>query len=126
MNIEKEEPKQMIAGIYIRVSTEDQAREGFSLGEQQERLEDLCKFKRFNVHKIYQDAGISAKDMEHRPGFQEMVEKMDSKLKEIDKSYIMSFSGIYDHTVVMFVMSKVMEFTKEEQNRIAMYLVNSI
>ena len=55
-----------------------------------------------------------------------MVEKMDSKLKEIDKSYIMSFSGIYDHTVVMFVMSKVMEFTKEEQNRIAMYLVNSI
>ena len=76
MNIEKEEPKQMIAGIYIRVSTEDQAREGFSLGEQQERLEDLCKFKRYKVHKIYQDAGISAKDMEHRPGFQEMLSDM--------------------------------------------------
>lgn len=56
----------------------------------------------------------------------EMFEKMDSKLKEIDKSYIRSFSGIYDHTVVMFVMSKVMEFTKEEQNRIAIYLANSI
>lgn len=27
-----------IVGIYIRVSTEDQAREGFSLGEQEERL----------------------------------------------------------------------------------------
>ena len=27
---------QKIAGIYIRVSTEDKAREGFSLGEQQE------------------------------------------------------------------------------------------
>ena len=76
MNIEKEEPKQMIAGIYIRVSTEDQAREGFSLGEEPERLEDLCKFKRFKVHKIYQDAGISAKDMEHRPGFQEMLNDM--------------------------------------------------
>ena len=76
MNIAKEEPKQMIAGIYIRVSTEDQAREGFSLGEQQERLEDLCKFKRYKVHKIYQDAGISAKDMEHRPGFQEMLSDM--------------------------------------------------
>ena len=72
MNIEKEEPKQMIAGIYIRVSTEDQAREGFSLGEQQERLEELCKFKKFKVYKIYQDAGISAKDMEHRPSFQDM------------------------------------------------------
>ena len=56
----------------------------------------------------------------------EMFEKMDSKLKEIDSTYIMSFSGIYDHTIVMFVMSKVTEFTKEEQNRIAMYLVNCI
>ena len=28
-----------IAGIYMRVSTEDQAREGFSLPEQKERLE---------------------------------------------------------------------------------------
>ena len=31
-----------IAGIYIRVSTEDQAREGFSLGEQEERLNRCC------------------------------------------------------------------------------------
>ena len=72
----KNQVEKKIAGIYIRVSTEDQAREGFSLGEQQERLEDLCKFKRFKVHKIYQDAGISAKDMEHRPGFQEMLNDM--------------------------------------------------
>lgn len=55
-----------------------------------------------------------------------MFEKMDNKLKKIDNTYVMSFSGIYDHTVVMFIMSKIMEFTKEEQNRIAMYLVNSI
>jgi len=31
--------KKNIAGIYIRVSTEDQAREGFSLGGQKEKLE---------------------------------------------------------------------------------------
>ncbi len=78
MEVKKELPRQMTAGIYIRVSTEDQAREGFSLGEQQERLEDLCKFKRFNVYKIYKDAGISAKDMEHRPGFQEMMNDMQN------------------------------------------------
>ena len=34
-----------IAGVYIRVSTEDQAREGFSLGEQEEKLLQLCNFK---------------------------------------------------------------------------------
>ena len=27
-----------VAGVYIQVSTEDQAREGFSLGEQKEKL----------------------------------------------------------------------------------------
>ena len=31
-------------GLYMRVSTEDQAREGFSLPEQKERLEAYCKF----------------------------------------------------------------------------------
>ena len=29
------------AGIYIRVSTFDQAREGFSLGEQEKRLKEF-------------------------------------------------------------------------------------
>ena len=34
-----------VAGIYIRVSTEDQAREGFSLGEQEEKLKQRCEYK---------------------------------------------------------------------------------
>ena len=33
-----------IAAVYIRVSTEDQAREGFSLGEQKEKLLQLYSF----------------------------------------------------------------------------------
>ena len=41
------EENKKIAGIYIRVSTEDQAREGFSLGEQEEKLKDLCKYKEY-------------------------------------------------------------------------------
>ena len=76
MGYTKNDDKPKIAGIYIRVSTEDQAREGFSLGEQEEKLRQLCKYKDYNVFKIYKDAGISAKDMEHRPGFQEMLEDM--------------------------------------------------
>lgn len=65
-----------VAGIYIRVSTEDQAREGFSLGEQEEKLKQLCAYKEYEVFKVYCDAGISAKDMEHRPKFQEMLNDM--------------------------------------------------
>ena len=70
--------KKNVAGIYIRVSTEDQAREGFSLGEQKEKLEALCKYKGYEIYKVYKDAGISAKDMTHRPQFQQMIEDMKS------------------------------------------------
>ena len=41
--------KKKLCGIYMRVSTEDQAREGFSLGEQEEKLKDLCKYKEYEV-----------------------------------------------------------------------------
>ena len=71
-----ENTEKRIAGIYIRVSTEDQAREGFSLGEQKEKLRQLCKYKDFEIYKIYNDAGISAKNMKDRPAFQQMLEDM--------------------------------------------------
>ena len=76
-----------IAAVYIRVSTEDQAREGFSLGEQKEKLLRLCSFKGYEVFKIYEDAGISAKDMEHRPAFQEML----SDMKKGKINYIVAY-----------------------------------
>lgn len=81
------ENERKIAGVYIRVSTEDQAREGFSLGEQEEKLLQLCKFKELEVYKVYKDAGISAKDMEHRPQFQEMLQDM----KEGKINYIIAY-----------------------------------
>ena len=61
-----------IAGIYIRVSTLDQAREGFSLGEQEARLKDFCKAKQYEVYKVYADEGISAKN-DKRPAYQSMM-----------------------------------------------------
>lgn len=54
----------------------------------------------------------------------QIFNKMDAKLKEIDKEYIISFSGIENHPIVLFAASKIMELTKEEQNRVALYLVN--
>ena len=40
-----------VAGIYIRVSTEDQAREGFSLGEQEEKIKQLYWVSMMNNFK---------------------------------------------------------------------------
>ena len=61
-------------GIYMRVSTEDQAREGFSLPEQKERLEAYCKFNDYVIVEYYTDAGISAKTGNHRPEYERMLE----------------------------------------------------
>ena len=52
--------------------------------------------------------------------------KMDAKLKEIDKEYTISFSGIENHPLVLFATSKIMELSEEEQNRVALYLINCI
>jgi len=76
----KEEKKK--CGLYMRVSTEDQAREGFSLPEQKERLESFCKFKGYEIIDYYQDAGISAKTGNHRPEFERL--KDDIKAKRIN------------------------------------------
>ena len=55
------EEERKVAGIYIRVSTEDQAREGFSLGEQEEKLKQLCDYKGYEVYKVYCDAVLVLK-----------------------------------------------------------------
>ena len=69
MNEEKK-----LCGIYMRVSTEDQAREGFSLPEQKERLEAYCKFNNYKIVEYYTDAGISAKTGNKRPEYDRMLE----------------------------------------------------
>ena len=74
--------EERICGLYLRVSTEDQAKEGFSLPEQRERLEALCKFKGYKIYDYYTDAGISAKTGNHRPEFDRLIE--DAKNKKIN------------------------------------------
>ena len=68
-----------LCGLYLRVSTEDQAREGFSLPEQRERLETFCKFKGYEIVDYYEDAGISAKTGNYRPEFERLKKILNLK-----------------------------------------------
>ncbi len=68
------EEEKRICGLYLRVSTEDQVREGFSIPEQKERLEAFCKYNGYEIKEYYTDAGISAKTGNHRPDFERMIE----------------------------------------------------
>ncbi len=68
--------------IYCRVSTQEQAEEGYSLEEQQRLIREYCVNHHMEVVKVYQDAGISGKDIRHRPAMQQLLE--DASQKEFD------------------------------------------
>ena len=68
-----------IAGIYTRVSTEDQAREGFSLPEQEKRLRAMCEYKNYEVYDVYEERGISAKTGNYRPEFERLLQDVRDK-----------------------------------------------
>ncbi|MCL2810464.1 MAG: recombinase family protein [Clostridia bacterium] len=62
----------METGIYVRVSTEEQAQEGFSVRAQEQKLKDFARIKDWSIYKIYIDEGISGKNLE-RPAMQELI-----------------------------------------------------
>ena len=55
-----------------------------------------------------------------------MYEKFDTLLKEIDKEYRTIIINFNKYPIVNFAMAKIMEIDSTEQNRVALYLFNSI
>ena len=68
--------------LYIRVSTQEQADEGYSIGEQEERLRSYCEAMKWDIHKIYIDPGYSGGDTA-RPGLQDLIRDVNAGL--VDK-----------------------------------------
>ncbi len=71
------ESAQLRAALYTRVSTEDQAKEGFSLEAQIDRLRSYCQAREWKVYKEVVDDGYSGRDTK-RPGYQALMDDMDS------------------------------------------------
>jgi len=70
------------AGIYLRVSTQDQ-KEGHGMQMQKTKCEAMATVKEWSIAKIYEDEGISGMVNENeRPGFSQLLK--DAKAKEID------------------------------------------
>jgi site-specific DNA recombinase len=63
----------MTAVGYVRVSTEDQAKEGVSLDNQKSKIVAYCQLKDLDLAEIVEDAGISAKNL-RRPGVQKVLQ----------------------------------------------------
>ena len=75
-NADVQENKQIRAAIYCRVSTEDQAKEGYSLSAQEDRLKSYCNAKEWVIEKLYIDDGYSGRT-DDRPAYTMMMEEKD-------------------------------------------------
>jgi len=67
----------MRTAIYVRVSTEEQAKEGYSVSAQKQRLQAYCASQDWEVAGLYADEGISAKDMQ-RPELKRMIQEIEN------------------------------------------------
>lgn len=61
-------------GIYLRVSTEEQAKEGFSIHAQKEKLTSYARINDWEIYDFYIDDGISGKNITDRPSVKRLIE----------------------------------------------------
>ena len=72
----------MRCGIYVRVSTDDQRDNGYSIDSQLRMIKEYCEKNDYSIVDVYNDAGHSGKDL-MRPEMQRLL--ADIKSKKIDK-----------------------------------------
>ena len=72
----------MRCGIYVRVSTDEQRDNGYSIDSQLRMIKDYCEKNNYDIVDIYNDAGYSGKDL-MRSEMQRLLQ--DIKSKKIDK-----------------------------------------
>ncbi|KQM11342.1 site-specific recombinase [Methanomassiliicoccales archaeon RumEn M1] len=92
----------MRAAIYARVSTDDQAREGYSIPDQLKRLNAYCKAKGWKVAGEFVDDGYSGRNID-RPAYQRMLEQREDwdvllvlKMDRIHRNS-QNFAAMMDH-----------------------------
>ena len=72
----------MRCAVYVRVSTDDQRDNGYSIDSQLRMIKEYCEKNDYSIVDVYNDAGHSGKDL-MRPEMQRLL--ADIKSKKIDK-----------------------------------------
>lgn len=70
--------KKKVAVGYIRVSTEEQAKDGYSLQNQELVINKRCDYEGWELKEIFHDKGISGASMDKREGIKELLEYVKS------------------------------------------------
>lgn len=83
LNPETQPQTQKRAAIYARVSTVEQAEEGYSIDEQVRVLREMCEREGYVVYREYVDRGKSGKNIKGRPAMQQLLYDAEQKLFDV-------------------------------------------
>ena len=104
---ESEDPKNV--AIYMRVSTEEQAQEGYSLDAQLSKLRSYCDIRNWTIAGEYVDPGLSGRHL-RRPQYKQMLEDMN----KWDGILVIKMDRIHRNSRnFMFMMDELRKHDKE-------------
>lgn len=95
---------------YIRVSTQGQARDGYSLKYQEEKIKAYCEEQGFNLIHIFRDEGISGAKLNEevfeidRLGLQEMLAHLSSV--QIHNVVVLNTSRLWRSDIVKVLIQR--------------------
>ncbi len=101
----------MRAAIYARVSTEDQAKEGFSIAAQVKRLNAYCKARGWIVAGEYVDEGHSGRSIV-RPAYKLMMSEID----KWDVLVVLKMDRIHRNSINFTLMMNALKDAGKEFN----------
>jgi site-specific DNA recombinase len=99
---------------YVRVSTQGQAKDGYSLAYQQDEIRSFCQEQGWNLMNIYSDEGISGAKVNEdalevdRIGFQSMLSALSTQ--SIDAVIVLNTSRLWRSDIVKVLVHR--EFKK--------------
>ena len=126
--------KIMKAAIYTRVSTEDQAKEGFSLDAQLEKLRAYCKARDWDIAGEYIDDGYSGRNTK-RPAYKRLLDdfekwdmllviKMD-RIHRNSKNFMIMMENLKKHNKEFVSMTESLD-TSTAMGRFVMDIIQRI
>jgi site-specific DNA recombinase len=91
---------------YIRVSTSAQVEDGVSLDNQRARIQSYCEYKGFELVDTVEDAGISGGKNRARPGFIEVLDKIESG--EVEALILYSLERLSRDMLTLFALDRLL------------------
>lgn len=92
--------------VYVRVSTDEQAKHGFSIAAQIEKLEAYCISQGWELVDKYIDEGYSAKDLQ-RPAFEKMMNQI--KKENVDVLLVYRLDRLTRSVMDLYKILKILD-----------------